>query len=235
MKYSIKINLLILISLISYTNVYSQEKDYYTTTITVTDPLDSSGIEGATIKILGDDNSSQTFKTKSNGISQILLKKEVTYKIKVLAQEFLSAKGIQSYHGEAETKIHFVLKPQRNFCSFCPLITYSKNNYESPIMARDTSEKPFDFFLYILKTNPDIKVELTGYRDNDEDSLISFQRASFAVEKLLSMGIDSQRIKANDGLNNQKPIDKIKLSPENMDININHNRIISFELTGIID
>jgi len=151
------------------------------------------------VRIVGSDNSDTKYISDSVGVIPIIeLKENTTYSVFVESKGHLTAKGKEITVGKSESLLFvhaYKLKPFTiPYCPVLPEIYYKKNSVE-PIKIEYLYSSLYD----VMIENPNIIVQIIGYRNKSEKNNLSKKRAIYYTEKLIKLGIAKQRLKIYDG------------------------------------
>lgn len=206
--------LLIMLILISSFNLSGQGKNSINTDslkfvleVIVIDNQKKEPIKAAEVNIIGTDGSSNKFITNSDGeIPFFKLQQNTSYSIVINADSYMLCKGKESTVGKSKNQMfvhHYEMQPMI-ICRNILYQQYYKHNEINPYKAgtiEDTTyqEIPASFYADVMKENPSITIQVTGYQDESENEGISKERAKRYVEQLIDLGISKKRLVVVDG------------------------------------
>ena len=201
--------------------------------IIVSDEVDTTRIEGASVKIIGIDGSSLVLETDSNGIASTSLKPKTSYSISVNKKGLYKAMGQETTIGfKQSTKIirEFKMREIQACHMYGPSIQFDHNNFES---ARDSLFPKLNIYknyYNLITENEQWDFQITGFCESTENEKISKRRAKNFRKQLMKMGVPKARMKID--FKNAKTLATESTAPSLQDKSlIINNRII---LLGII-
>ena len=167
----------------------------------VRDDKSMQAIEGARVRLIGDDNSSFETRTNRKGeydFTTEQLKYNVNYKIQVSQIGYFNNEGKESTVGLTTTTelVHdFKLKPIPKEPIVLPEIRYDLAKWE----LKDQYQDSLSDLLVILVNNPTYVIELGSHTDSRPflrvtNDTLSQRRAESVVEFLVARGIDRDRL-----------------------------------------
>ncbi len=235
--------LLLIIVLISSFYLKGQEIDSIHTDslefkleVIVTDNQTKEPIKAAEVRVVGTDGTSNKNLTDKYGKSPIFnLSYNTSYSIIVNKESYMLSKGKESTFGKNKNIlfVHQYEIQKMIICRTVLNVQYFKHNEIKPYKAEnliDTShqEVPVSFYADIMKENPLIIVQITGYQDESEVEGISKERAEGYVKQLIGLGINKKRLLAVDvviksyknfGYRNKETLSLEEAKQENRTIN----------------
>ena len=152
------------------------------------------------IKIVGSDSIVREFISDSLGVFPLIeLKKNTSYSTLVFKEGYYTMKGKETSIGQTSSKLfvhEYELAPLIIIECFplIPEISYDKNG-----ITPTNTEDVFHPLNYIMNENPNVVVQIIGYRRKSEKENISNKRVQYFANKLISLGVDKQRLKIIDG------------------------------------
>ena len=159
-------------------------------------------LEGSKVKLIGTDGSSAETLTDSNGYYSFELSYPVSYSIVASKERYYVGKGKITTRNHSESKILFtsfeLKKIETLGCPRFPNILF-KQNKAVPFLEENNQKDPYELFSILLKENPSIIIEFTGYRDTTEKKNISLTRVRKFVSELSKRGINKLRLQIVDG------------------------------------
>lgn len=198
---------LLLISCLFFLNSFSQNLSFLLEGY-VTETHSKKSIQGATVKLVGSDNTVLETKTDSTGyyfFSSTAVKPNTSYVVSASAMDVKMPGFPNGFLGNPKAKIttrgetaskRFRQDFQLNKLLGCtmrmPIMTFKKNS--DAILP--TSSGELDILIKVLTENPNLVVELSSHSSYDEKDPkgISFKRAQKVVDALTSKGIDANRL-----------------------------------------
>lgn len=212
----------------------------FTLEIIVFDAETGKKIDGANIKIVGTDGSSREFNSNTNGYFPFIsLDSNTSYSIVVFRAKHLIGKGIETTVGLKQSE-HFVHKYNLApliICSVPLFKQYFKQNesisYKADVGEWDVNDNqiPHKYYYELMVENPTLVIQIVGYQDISEIEKISAKRAQMYVDKLISLGIDSERLVAVDGgIRNYKEFSNYWNKENDQEKWSQENRIINFKV-----
>ena len=195
----------------------------------VIDELTETIINQADVTIYGSDSSKFEIQTDEKGYFYKNLNTQVSYLIVISKSEYLKAKVRETNNHGSDTINHLYALIKLKTCGgYLPEIVFAKNKFKVPLNNQDTSLNIIEQYKKVLVDNPNLKIEVTGYRDFDERVSISKKRAVFTVRELIKLGIEKERLKAVDG-NFDNKVTETKSSDLKELMN---NRYVIFTIVG---
>ena len=165
----------------------------------ITDTKTGTVITGATVKLVGDDESALEVKTDNTGSYNFDLNPLTTYEILVSKDGYLNNKVVETTVGlDKNTDIvrDINLDPIKKEI-ILPRIEYDFAKSE----LRPKSILDLDLLIITLNENPNITIELNSHTDfrgsSSQNTKLSQERANVCVDYLISNGIASDRLVAN--------------------------------------
>ena len=167
----------------------------------VRDDKSMQAIEGAKVKLIGDDNSTLETRTNRKGeyaFSTEQIKYNVNYKIQVSQIDYFNTEGKESTVGLTTSKdlVHdFRLTPIPKEPVVLPEIRYDLAKWE----LKDQYQDSLSDLLVILVNNPTYVIELASHTDSRPflrvtNDTLSQRRAESVVEFLCARGIERERL-----------------------------------------
>jgi hypothetical protein len=200
---------------------------------TVNDEETKILLEGSKVKLIGTDGSSTETLTDSNGYYSFDLNYPISYSIVASKKKYYVGKGKITTQNLSKSKTlisSFELKQIENIgCPLFPNILFEQNKV-IPFFEENNSNDLYELFLGLLKENPSIIIELTGYRDKTEKKKISLYRAQKLVSELNKRGINKLRLPIVDGGIRNYLSDSNYTSKR--DKNWSKNRTLHFKIIG---
>lgn len=164
--------------------------------------VDSDKVLGnVNLKIYGTDSTLREFISDNLGVFPLIeIKQNTSYSIVVSKEGYYIAKGKETSIGHNKSKLfvhEYKLQQLENISCFplLPGLTYNENG----ISPTNYSEDIFLPLYNIMNENPNIIIQITGYRSKSEKKKVSNKRAEFYSNKLISLGLDKKRLKIMDG------------------------------------
>ena len=148
----------------------------------VTDNFEKNPIAGATVKLVGSDNSSVEIKTDSSGkyfFDSQFIKLNTSYVVSASALDVINKKTWRGYLGNPKAK--FSTKDSTNSTNFIqdfalaqipqcilhiPFVPFLKNSSKLESNAKDS----LDYVVKIFKENPNIVIGVEGHSSCDENN-----------------------------------------------------------------
>tara|TARA_B000000532_G_scaffold244219_1_gene243157 strand:- start:3514 stop:5556 length:2043 start_codon:yes stop_codon:yes gene_type:complete len=165
----------------------------------ITDTKTGAVVTGATVKLVGDDESALEVATDNTGSYNFELNPLTTYEILVSKEGYLNNKVAETTVGiDINTDIvrDINLDPVKKEI-ILPRIEYDFAKSE----LRPQSILDLDLLIITLNENPNIIIELNSHTDfrgtSSQNSKLSQERANVCVEYLISNGISSDRLVPN--------------------------------------
>ena len=165
----------------------------------ITDTKTGAVLTGATVKLVGDDESAFEVKTDNTGSYNFDLNPLTTYEILVSKDGYLNNKVVETTVGlDKNTDIvrDINLDPIKKEI-ILPRIEYDFAKSE----LRPKSILDLDLLIITLNENPNITIELNSHTDfrgsSSQNTKLSQERANVCVDYLISNGIASDRLVAN--------------------------------------
>ena len=165
----------------------------------ITDTKTGAVVTGATVKLVGDDESALEVKTDNTGSYNFDLNPLTTYEILVSKVGYLNNKVVETTVGiDKNTDIvrDINIDPIKKEI-ILPRIEYDFAKSE----LRPQSVLDLDLLIITLNENPNITIELNSHTDfrgtTTQNSKLSQERANVCVEYLISNGIAPERLVAN--------------------------------------
>ena len=179
------------------------------------------------LTIFGTDGSSRECISDSLGQFPLIdLKHSTSYSTVVSKKGFLNAKGKETTIDCYDSKImvhEYALAPV-HICSLpIPVPVYEFN--QSDLKGAKCDNNATKYIVDILTENPNIIVQLNGYRDSTESITISRERAVNFRLSLIKLGIEGDRIKVKDAGIRKVPDDFQWHDESNIDL-CNPNRVV---------
>lgn len=150
--------------------------------------------------IVGTDGSSREYVSDSLGQFPLIdLKHSTSYSTIVSKNGFLNAKGKETTIDCYDSKImvhEYALAPVMSCSLPIPVPVYEFNR--SDLKDAKCDNNATKYIVDILTENPNIVVQLYGYRDSVENVTVSRERAVNFRLNLIKLGIEEDRIKLKD-------------------------------------
>ena len=159
-------------------------------------------VEGAEVKIVGTDGSSNSYITKTDGLYQFDLKKETSYSIVVFSKDHLTGKSkvttVGHKLGDVIT-LNIEVEPMLQCgTAFLPVVSYNHNTID-PVLGDSVMFSEINYLKDIMLDNPAIVISVIGFRDSTETEAISAQRAKEYYNQAITMGVNKERLQFEDG------------------------------------
>ena len=170
-------------------------------------------LKNVNLKILGTDGTLREYLSDSLGFFPMIeLKPNTSYSLIVNKSKYLIAKGKETTVA-LTTSMNFIHEYTLQKLFICsPLLPHINFDYNSlkghhkkllynslePFSEKEGSNLT-NIYYEILTENPNIIMQINGFRDKSEKKKISKQRAEFYVAQLIKMGIDKERFVIADG------------------------------------
>jgi peptidoglycan-associated lipoprotein len=165
----------------------------------VTDTKTGAVVTGATVKLVGDDDTALELKTDNTGSYNFELSPLTTYEIVVTREGYLNKKVTETTVGiEVDTDLVKDINIDPIFKDIrLPRIYYDFAKWN----LRDTSKLDLDRVYNIMIENPEVVIELNSHTDFRGDNLsnmeLSQNRANECINYLIQKGIASDRMIPN--------------------------------------
>ena len=182
-------------------NIYQFELPPLVLTIqgVITDTKTGAVVTGATVKLVGDDESALEVNTDNTGSYNFDLNPLTTYEILVSKDGYLNNKIVETTVG---IDINTDIVRDINIDPIKKEIILPRIEYDfAKSDLRPQSILDLDLLVITLNENPNITIELNSHTDfrgtTSQNSKLSQERANVCVEYLISNGIASDRLVAN--------------------------------------
>ncbi|MBT6809196.1 MAG: OmpA family protein, partial [Flavobacteriales bacterium] len=165
----------------------------------VTDTKTGAVVTGATVKLVGDDDTALELKTDNTGSYNFELSPLTTYEIVVTREGYLNKKVTETTVGiEVDTDLvkDINIDPIKKEI-IMPRIEYDFAKWD----LRPQSTLDLDLLVITLNENPNITIELNSHTDfrgtSAQNVILSQKRADVCIQYLISKGIAADRLVAN--------------------------------------
>ena len=165
----------------------------------VTDTKTGAVVTGATVKLVGDDDTALELTTDNTGSYNFELSPLTTYELIVSKKGYLNNKVIETTVGiEVNTDLvkDINIDPIKKEI-IMPRIEYDFSKWD----LRPQSTLDLDLLVITLNENPNITIELNSHTDfrgtSAQNVILSQKRADVCIQYLISKGISTDRLVAN--------------------------------------
>jgi outer membrane protein OmpA-like peptidoglycan-associated protein len=158
-------------------------------------------LEGAMVNVVGTDGSSFRVRTDKDGAFLFeqadtgrYIRSNNTYSILVEKEGFLVVKDQISTQSSTESTVfvreYFLHPATPTICRLLPSVYFAQNSFELTKQPMDT----LDILVTVLKENPNLVIEVIGYRDSSERRKIASKRSLSVRDHLIARGIHPVRL-----------------------------------------